>query len=47
MKVLISSINTDIKTIFDENIPYFKEFIKIFDPLKIDEKKEKIVMKIW
>ena len=43
MKALTSSTNTDIKKIFDEGIPYFKEFIKIFGPLRIDEENEKII----
>lgn len=43
MRIITSSVSTDIKTIFDEGIPYFREFIKIFGPLKIDEKKEKTI----
>ena len=37
---LTSSVNTDIKAIFDEGIPYFTEFIKIFGPLTIDEESQ-------
>ena len=43
MRIITSSVNTDIKLIFDEGIPYFREFIKIFGPLKIDKKNEKII----
>ena len=43
MRILTSSVNTDIKKIFDEGIPYFKEFIKNFGPLRIDEENEKII----
>ena len=43
MRIITSSVNTNINAIFDEGIPYFKEFIKIFGPLKIDEKKEKTI----
>ena len=43
MRALTSSVNTDIKKIFDEGIPYFKEFIKIFGPLRIDEENEKVI----
>jgi len=43
MRTLTSSANTDIKKIFDEGIPYFKEFIKIFGPLRIDEENEKFI----
>ena len=41
IKTITSSVNTDINLIFDEGIPYFKEFIKIFGPLNIDEENEK------
>ena len=43
MRTLTSSVNTDIKKIFDEGIPYFKEFIMNFGPLRIDEENEKII----
>ena len=46
MKVVTSSTNTDIKLIFNEGIPYFKEFIKNFGPIKINEKKQKKIDEI-
>ena len=46
LKAMTSSVNTDIKLIYDEGVPYFKEFIKIFGPIKIKEKIQKKIDEI-
>ena len=43
MKILISSINKDIVIIFKEGLPLFREFIRIFGPLNINEEIQELI----